>query len=39
MANNKSIILDVAAIPVQNRVTTGVRIIDTRNTKTTIEVM
>lgn len=30
-ANNKAVILDVASIPIQNRRTSGVRIIDARN--------
>lgn len=36
-ANNKAILLDVNSIPIQNRTTTGVRIIDSKNA--TIEIM
>lgn len=38
-ANNKAVLLDVGAIPVQGRATAGVRIIDTRDTNATIEIM
>ena len=38
-ANNKAILLDTKAIPIQGRTTTGVRLIDTRGTNTTIEIM
>ena len=38
-ANNKAVLLDINSIPVQNRMTTGVRIIDARDSNTTIEVM
>lgn len=38
-ANNKAVVLDIDTIPVQNRCTTGVRIIDARNSNTTIEIM
>ena len=38
-ANNKAVLLETADIPVQNRVTAGVRIIDARDSNTTIEIM
>lgn len=38
-ANNKAVLLDIAAIPIQNRATTGIRIIDARGTNTSIEIM
>jgi len=38
-ANNKAVLLDVNSIPVQNRVTTGVKIIDVKNLKGVIEIM
>lgn len=39
-ANNKAVLVDVTAIPIQNRATAGVRIIDARNIeKARIEVM
>ena len=38
-ANNKAVLLDVASIPVQNRTTSGVRIIDARGIDATIEIM
>jgi DNA gyrase subunit A len=38
-ANNKAVILEVAAIPTQNRMTSGSLIIDARNSNTTIEIM
>ena len=38
-ANNKAVLLDVASIPIQNRVTAGVRIIDARGINATIEIM
>ena len=37
--DNKAVLLDVSSIPVQNRVTTGVRIIDARTSSTSIEIM
>ena len=38
-ANNKAVLLDTTSIPVQNRATAGVRIIDARGTETSIEIM
>ena len=38
-ANNKAVLLDVTSIPIQNRATAGVRIIDARGSNTTIEIM
>ena len=38
-ANNKAVLLDVTSIPVQNRTTVGVRIIDARGIETSIEIM
>ena len=38
-ANNKAVLLDITAIPVQNRATSGVRIIDARGANTSIEIM
>ena len=38
-ANNKAVLLDVASIPIQNRTTAGVRIIDARGVDATIEIM
>ena len=38
-ANNKAVIVETNIIPIQNRVTAGVRIIDARNASTTIEIM
>lgn len=38
-ANNKAVLLNVDSIPVQNRATTGVRIIDVRGMNSTIEIM
>lgn len=38
-ANNKAVLLDVNSIPVQGRVTTGVKIIDVKNLKGVIEIM
>ena len=38
-ANNKAVLLDVNSIPVQNRTTTGVRIIDTRVSQAEINIM
>lgn len=38
-ANNKAVLLDVASIPIQNRATAGVRIIDARGLDATIEIM
>jgi hypothetical protein len=37
--NNKAVLLDVNSIPVQNRVTTGIKIIDVKNLKGVIEIM
>ena len=37
--NNKAVLLNIESIPVQNRITTGVRIIDARDSNTTIEIM
>ena len=36
---NKAVLLETAIIPVQNRVTSGVRIIDARTSNTSIEIM
>ena len=33
-ANNKAVLLEVNSIPIQNRTTTGIRIIDTRGKDT-----
>lgn len=38
-ANNKAVVLDVKAIPVQNRVTSGPKIINVGNTNSNIEIM
>ena len=38
-ANNKAVLLDVTSIPIQNRATTGVKIIDVKNENVTIEIM
>ena len=38
-ANNKAVLLDITSIPIQNRATAGVRIIDARGTETSIEIM
>ena len=38
-ANNKAVILDISSIPTQNRTTSGVLIIDTREKQTTIKIM
>ena len=38
-ANNKAVLLDVASIPIQNRATAGVRIIDARGLDAMIEIM
>jgi DNA gyrase/topoisomerase IV subunit A len=38
-ANNKAVLLNVESIPIQNRATTGVRIIDVRGVNSTIEIM
>ena len=38
-ANNKAVLIDINSIPIQNRVTTGVLIIDARNNNTTITIM
>lgn len=38
-ANNKAVLIDVSSVPIQNRTTTGVRIIDARGTNTKIEIM
>lgn len=37
--NNKAVLLNIDSIPVQNRVTTGVRIIDARGVESGIEIM
>lgn len=38
-ANNKAVLVDVNTIPIQSRLTSGTRIIDTRGVNTTIEVL
>lgn len=38
-ANNKAVVLDIKAIPVQNRVTSGPKIINVGNTNSNIEIM
>ena len=38
-ANNKAVLIDTNSIPIQNRMTSGIRIIDTRDKETTIEIM
>lgn len=38
-ANNKAVLIEVAALPIQNRMTSGARIIDMRDNKTKIEIM
>ena len=38
-ANNKAVLLDINTIPVQNRVTSGVRLIDSRDTDAEIKIM
>ena len=38
-ANNKAVMIDINNIPIQNRTTHGVRIIDTRGFSTKIEIM
>ncbi len=38
-ANNKAVLLDTTSIPIQNRATAGMRIIDARGTETSIEIM
>ena len=38
-ANNKAVIIEVNNIPIQNRVTSGIRIIDARGAGTNIEIM
>ena len=38
-ANNKAILIQTSSIPIQNRTTTGVLIIDARNKNTLIEIM
>ena len=38
-SNNKAVLVDIASIPVQGRMTSGVRIIDARNSDTNIEIM
>ena len=38
-ANSKAVLLDVNTIPIQGRNTSGVRIIDARNSNSTIEIM
>ena len=37
-ANNKAVLLEVNSIPIQNRATTGIRIIDARGKNTIIEI-
>lgn len=37
--NNKAVLLSVDSIPVQNRITSGIRIIDSRGIETEIEIM
>ena len=38
-SNNKAVLLETNSIPIQNRMTAGVRIIDARGSETTIEIM
>ena len=38
-ANNKAVLLSIDSIPIQNRVTSGVRIIDARGIESGIEIM
>ena len=38
-SNNKAVLLETSSIPIQNRMTAGVRIIDARDSATTIEIM
>ena len=38
-SNNKAVLLSIDSIPIQNRVTTGVRIIDARGAESEIEIM
>ena len=38
-ANNKAVLIDINTIPVQNRVTNGVIIIDARSNNTAITIM
>ena len=38
-ANNKAVLIDVNTLPIQNRVTAGVRIIDARDSNALIEIM
>ena len=38
-ANNKAVLLDVDTIPIQNRTTLGIRLIDARGSNTSIEIM
>lgn len=38
-ANNKAVLIKTEDIPIQNRVTTGIKIIDIHNSNTTIEIM
>ena len=38
-ANNKAVLIDVNTLPIQNRVTSGVRIIDARDINASIEIM
>ena len=38
-ANNKAVLLDINTIPIQNRVTAGIRIIDARDSNSSIEIM
>lgn len=37
--NNKAVLINVDSIPIQNRVTSGIRIIDARGASSTIEIM
>ena len=39
VTNNKAVLLSIDSIPVQNRVTSGIRIIDARGIETEIEIM
>ena len=38
-ANNKAVVIDVNNIPIQNRATGGIRIIDARGSNANIEIM
>ena len=37
--NNKAVLININSIPIQNRVTSGVRIIDARGVESGIEIM